>query len=82
MQKIETEAALIKNVPTEYRFDRDPKDEPYLNLAIVTNAIFLVSRDNDLLDLMRVETPEAQDFRARYPGLRIVDAPNFLKQVT
>ena len=31
---------------------RDPDDEPYLNLAIAVSADYLVTRDNDMLDLM------------------------------
>jgi uncharacterized protein len=81
LQKIEREAILIKNVPEEYHFERDPKDECYINLAIVTNAIYLVSRDNDLLDLMRTETAEARTFRTRYPMLTILDAPSFLNVI-
>lgn len=81
IQKIESQAVLIRNVPEEYRFARDPKDEPYLNLAIVTDSVFLVSRDYDLLDLMRTNTPEAQSFRTRYPMLTILDAPSFLNRV-
>lgn len=81
LQKIEREALLIKNVPEEYHFERDPKDECYINLAIVTNAIYLVSRDNDLLDLMRTDTPEAMTFRTRYPMLTILDPPSFLNKI-
>lgn len=81
LQKIEREAILIKNVPEEYHFERDPKDECYINLAVVTNAIYLVSRDSDLLDLMRTDMPEAKNFRTRYPMLKILDAPSFLNLI-
>ncbi|MGE0883520.1 MAG: putative toxin-antitoxin system toxin component, PIN family [Blastocatellales bacterium] len=65
--KIESQAILIKNVPEEYRLDRDPDDEIYINLAIVTNAQFLVSKDKDLLDLMTATNEDASRFRLRYP---------------
>lgn len=42
---------MIDEVPREVALDRDPKDEPYLNLACVSGAEYLVSRDADLLDL-------------------------------
>ena len=46
-------ATLIKAVPRHFNYqERDIKDEPYLNLAIEVQADYLVSRDNDLLDLM------------------------------
>jgi putative PIN family toxin of toxin-antitoxin system len=67
---------LVEDVPTVYRFERDPNDEPYLNLAIAVHASFLVSRDNDLLDLMK-----DADFRKAYPWLTILDPPAFLAHV-
>ena len=67
---------MAEDVPTVYRFERDPKDEPYLNLAIATHAPFLVTRDHDLLDLMQDDAS-----RKAYPGLTIIDPPAFLAQV-
>lgn len=78
LQKIERQAVLIRNVPEEYRLARDPKDECYINLAIVTNAVCIVSRDKDLLDLATTATPEALEFRRRYPFLRILKAEDFV----
>ena len=55
---------------------RDPKDEPYLNLAIATDASYLVSRDNDLLDLMT-----DSEFRTQHPDLKILDPVAFLREL-
>ena len=55
---------------------RDPKDEPYVNLAIERAARFIVSRDADLLDLM-----EDEMFRKRYPGITVLDPVAFLTEV-
>ena len=55
-------------------FPRDPKDEPYINLALAANADYLVTRDNDLLDLMN-----DSDFRQQFPGLTILDPVAFLR---
>lgn len=79
--KIESQSILIKNVPEEYRLDRDPDDEMYINLAIVTNAQFLVSKDKDLLDLMTATNEIASRFRLRYSFLRIVNAAEFVKEI-
>lgn len=73
----EQRAVLIEAVPTHFRFERDIKDEPYLNLAIVAGADFLVSRDNDLLDLMRMSDSVSGAFRATYPRISIVDPVAF-----
>jgi predicted nucleic acid-binding protein len=53
---------------------RDPKDERYLNLAIAVGARYLVSRDTDLLDLMK-----DQPFRNQFPHLNILDPTAFLQ---
>ena len=60
--------------PTVFSLPRDPNDEKYLNLAIASNAQYLVTRDNDLLDLMKDE-----NFRSAYPTLEIVKPDAFLQ---
>ncbi|MEJ7698579.1 MAG: putative toxin-antitoxin system toxin component, PIN family [Pyrinomonadaceae bacterium] len=72
---------FIKKVPQHFAYSRDPDDEPYINLAIEANAVFLVSRDNDLLNLMTDYTDECKDFRRRFRGLKIVNPVEFLKSI-
>jgi len=79
LQQIERRAILVHNVPAEYHFERDPKDEMYINLAIVTNAFCIVSRDQDLLDLMTKSNPAALEFRRRYPFLKVLTAGEFVR---
>lgn len=79
--QLETKALPITNVPEEFRYERDPGDEVYINLAIVTDAAYLVSRDKDLLDLMTKAEPNALEFRRRYPFLRIMKAEDFIREV-
>lgn len=70
---------LVKDVPRAFKYPRDPKDEPYVNLAIVGGAKYLVSRDNDLLDLMHAETVDGHAFSQVYPSLTILDPVAFLR---
>ena len=65
----------------EFQYERDPNDEMYLNLAVVANAKYLISRDQDLLDLMTSSTGEARRFRSRYPFLRIMKAADFVREI-
>ena len=67
---------LVLHAPHVFSFPRDPDDEPYVDLAIATQSSFLVSRDSDLLDLMKDEAS-----RTAYPGLTILDPVAFLSQV-
>jgi putative PIN family toxin of toxin-antitoxin system len=75
------DAIMIYNVPVEFQYARDPKDEPYINLAIVTNAQYLVSRDNDLLALMDSKDEESESFRRRFPLVTILEPTTFLQML-
>jgi putative PIN family toxin of toxin-antitoxin system len=79
LERVGRKAVQLADVPTAYPYPRDPKDEPYLNLAIASGATHLVTRDNDLLDLGRAELPEGKKFTERFPGLTILDPASFLK---
>ncbi len=78
---IRLKAICLHNVPEEYRFERDPKDTCYINLAIVAGAKFIVSRDNDLLDLMKPNRETAREFQRRYPLLKIINPIELLTEV-
>lgn len=67
-------AVPVADVPRASDLPRDPKDEPYLDLALASGASFLVSRDKDLLDVMSDLT-----FRADHPGLTILNPASFLR---
>jgi putative PIN family toxin of toxin-antitoxin system len=70
LQKI---AEIIRSVPKEFSYSRDPDDEVYINLAVCVKADYLVSRDKDLLDLMTVYTIEAKEFRQRFRPLQVIE---------
>jgi predicted nucleic acid-binding protein len=70
------------NIPAMLHLPRDPKDEKYLNLAIAGGAGYLVSWDKHLLELRTEDSPEARDFRASYPSLRIVTPVEFLEAIS
>ena len=75
-------ADLIRVVPRHFKYEhRDVKDEPYINLAIETQAHYLVSRDNDLLDLMKWEKEDGREFQKRFRFLQIVTPEKFLAAV-
>lgn len=77
VRNAETKAVVLIVVAMIFNLKRDPKDEPYLNLALAAGARYLVTRDHDLLDLMNDE-----DFRRRYPDLIILDPAAFLRDLT
>ena len=72
---------IVPDVPNPFSLPRDPKDEPYINLAIEMKADYLVSRDHDLLDLMKWDKEEGREFQKRFRFLKIVTRESFLAAV-
>ncbi len=82
LERLREAADLIRTVPRHFNYERrDVKDEPYINLAIEMKADYLVSRDNDLLDLMKWENEEGREFQKRFRFLRIVTPESFLASI-
>ena len=79
LQTLRQKATLINSVPQLFKYSRDPKDEKYINLAVFAKAAFLVSRDNDLLDLMTDFTDEAKEFRQKFRWLKVIEPQEFLQ---
>jgi uncharacterized protein len=79
--RLESKATLVHSVPRRMEYERDPDDEPVLNLAIEAAAQYLVTRDNDLLDLMKEKSSAGKTFRARFPDLTILDPSGFLQEL-
>lgn len=76
IREVASKAFQIADVPRAFSYARDPKDEPYVNLAVAAGASYLVSRDKDLLDLMTDPS-----FRQRFPTLTILDPVVFLHEI-
>ncbi|HEX4792267.1 MAG TPA: putative toxin-antitoxin system toxin component, PIN family [Humisphaera sp.] len=75
-------ATLFFNVPPVFSLPRDPKDEPYVDLAIAANARFLVTWNRKhLAYLMEGDTQEGAAFCQQFPEIRIVDPPTFLAEL-
>ena len=81
LKRLGEKANLVKSAPRVFHYARDPKDEPYLNLAAAVDADFLVSRDTDLLDLMTGYSDDCKEFRRRFRKLTIVPPLEFLSQI-
>ena len=73
---VASHATTLPAVPNVFSLPRDPKEEPYIDLAAAAQARYLVSRDNDLLDLMGDAA-----FRQRFPGLTVIDPVALLREL-
>ena len=69
---------LIDPISHEFVFERDPKDEIFIDLAIKAGADFIVTGDKDMLDLMTGYTIECKEFRRRFRQLKIISPLEFL----
>ncbi len=81
LESIRRFGAFYPEVGRHFAYSRDPKDEPYLNLAIEARARFLASRDNDILDLRTGHDPEAVEFRRRFSDIVILEPIDFLREM-
>ena len=81
LRAVEGLAEVFTNPAKAFPLPRDPDDEIYLDVAIEAAAEYLVTwNDRHLTYLMRQDTPEGRDFCARFPALKIVDPPTFLRE--
>ena len=65
-------AQRVHPVPLIMEFPPDPKDEPYLNLAIAANARDLVTRDKAMLRLNDPFNVLSRNLMTYHPSLRIL----------
>ena len=72
-------AVNIHDPPPVFALPRDPKDEPFIDLAVAGGGQFIVTwNDRHLTYLMRRDTEEGKEFCKRFPSLRIVSPPELL----
>lgn len=79
--RLERQAFWLRAIPAQFEFRRDPKDAPYVNLAVAADADFIVSRDNDLLDLMNNYDDDSKEFRQRFRPLKVITPEMLLAEV-
>ncbi len=78
---LKASSTYIAEVPRAFQYPRDPKDEPYLNLALAARADYLVTRDADLLDLADPKSPEGARLHRLDHQIAIVDPVQFLREI-
>jgi putative PIN family toxin of toxin-antitoxin system len=74
LRDVLSRAVMFSHVPEEFKLERDPKDERYINLALASTAAYLVTWDKDLLELM-----DDKGLRRQFPWLTILEPPALLR---
>jgi putative PIN family toxin of toxin-antitoxin system len=81
--EIESLAVRIANPAAVITLPRDPKDEPFIDLAVAGSAQFIVTwNQRHLTYLMRQDTPEGKDFCTRFPAIKILSPIDFMSILT
>ncbi|HLA94461.1 MAG TPA: putative toxin-antitoxin system toxin component, PIN family [Pyrinomonadaceae bacterium] len=75
------QTTFVGRVPRAFQLPRNQKDEPYIDLAALVDADFIVTTDKDMLDLMTGIDVESKQFRQSFRGLKIVKPEEFLRIV-
>jgi uncharacterized protein len=78
LDHIRFRGTVHREIPRVMQYPRDPWDEPYLNLAIAIEADYVVTRDQDLLDLATSHAAEAKQLRQHVPNFQIVTPETFI----
>ncbi len=81
LEQLAKKSVFIRSVPKKFTLSRNSDDEPYINLAIESKADYIVTRDNDLLDLMTGFDDDSKEFRQRFKVLKVTEPIEFLKIV-
>jgi putative PIN family toxin of toxin-antitoxin system len=81
LEQLAKKSVFIRSVTKKFTFSRDSDDEPYINLAIESKADYIVTRDNDLLDLMTGFDDDSKEFWQRFKSLKVTEPLEFLKIV-
>ncbi len=79
IEAVRNGSTVLADVPLRFHYPRDPKDEPLVNLALAAGAKYLVTWDNDLLDLGNEGNAEGATLRVDAPGLTILTPPELLQ---
>jgi putative PIN family toxin of toxin-antitoxin system len=70
----------IRMPKAHFDFERDPRDQKFIELAIDLSGTHSISSDKDLLSLTVSSDEAGKRFRQRLPGVKIVEAGDFVRQ--
>jgi putative PIN family toxin of toxin-antitoxin system len=74
-------AQLIDDPPQTFHYARDPDDVHYVDVAVATHSMLVVSNDKDLLDLMNDSNPDGRQLRQQHRDFTVLTPPQFLARV-
>ncbi len=72
---------MIDPVRARFRYDRDPDDEAFIELAVSGSATHIMTHDKDLLSLPSSRTDAGKRFRQRLPIVQVCDALSLIRAI-
>jgi uncharacterized protein len=81
IQQLLVSAEYVPDVPVQYVHPIDEDDSGYINLALITEAELIVSRDRHLINLNNPAKPWSLEFRGRFPTLRVISPEVLLQEL-
>jgi putative PIN family toxin of toxin-antitoxin system len=81
VQRLAFRATLLRSVPHVFDYPRAHQDEGYVDLAVASDADYLVTRDKDLLSLATDHSVVGKQFRQLLPRLHVVNPVEFLREL-
>lgn len=82
LDQISIIAYFADAIEARFKFPRDPDDEFVIDLAVSSEADYLITCDRDLLDLMTGIDDSSKEFRQKFRRLKIVRPNEFLQIVS
>jgi len=70
---------LHRRIGIHFSFPRDPKDSPFLELAIAASATHIITTDQDMLDLVDGRDDASKRFRQR-TATQVLRPEDFISQ--
>lgn len=67
IRKLLEVSTLVADPKPAFSYSRDPDDALYVDLAVVTGSLLVVSNDKDLLDLMNDDNVDGRQLRQKHP---------------
>jgi putative PIN family toxin of toxin-antitoxin system len=71
----------LGQVRVRFRFQRDPNDEKFIELAIGGKATHIATCDHDLLSLPSAHTDWGKRFRQRLPAVNVLGPADFMREL-
>lgn len=80
MRRLRFVSDYVRFPKVEFDYQRDPRDQKFIELAISLNATHIITHDQDLLALPTSRTDAGRRFRQRLPTMHVMTAAQFVRR--